>query len=73
MRRWALGSGRLRIGPAFIREVARLMRDRSGATAIEYCLIASLVFLAIYGAIHNFGNSMNNMYNRVSSAVVGVL
>ena len=31
--------------------IARFLRDRSGATAIEYGLICLLIFLAVVGAL----------------------
>ena len=38
---------------------ARLMKDESGATAIEYGLICALIFLAIVGSINAFANAQN--------------
>ena len=44
-----------------------LMRDESGATAIEYGLIAALVAIAAIGALNALGGSLQNMFNTVSS------
>jgi pilus assembly protein Flp/PilA len=53
--------------------VAAFLRDRSGATAIEYGLIVLLIFLAIVGAIRGFGNSMTNMYTKISNTAGGAM
>lgn len=41
--------------------------DESGATAIEYGLIAALVSVAAVGALSNVGTSLDAMFNSVSS------
>lgn len=45
------------------------LRNDSGATAIEYGLIVSLIFLAIVGAVQNYTNSTSDMYNEISSTL----
>ncbi|HMB76625.1 MAG TPA: Flp family type IVb pilin [Kiloniellaceae bacterium] len=47
------------------------VRDESGATAIEYGLIAALVSVAAIGAMGSLGNSLNNMFNTVASELNG--
>ena len=47
------------------------VRDESGATAIEYGLIVSLIFLAIVGAVKGYVNSTSEMYSEISSAIDG--
>ena len=46
--------------------VARLMHDRSAATAIEYGLIAALVCVGAMAALLGFSNSASAMYGFVS-------
>jgi pilus assembly protein Flp/PilA len=41
--------------------------DESGATAIEYSLIASLIALVIIGAVRGIGTKLPVILNRVSS------
>lgn len=41
---------------------ARLMRDRAGATAIEYGLIAALIGSAIIGGATALGGALNNTF-----------
>ena len=50
---------------------ARLARDESGATAIEYGLIVSLIFLAIISGMSLFATNENTMYVKISNAVSG--
>ncbi len=42
-------------------------RDQSGATAIEYGLIATLVCSALIAAMSNYGNNLGNTWNKISS------
>lgn len=48
---------------------ARFLRDRSGATVVEYGLICALIFLAVVGAIKGFGNAMMNLYTNFSTTI----
>ena len=43
-----------------------LIKDESGATAIEYGLIAALVSVAAVVALENMGTSLENMFTTVS-------
>ncbi|MDX1401304.1 MAG: Flp family type IVb pilin [Kiloniellales bacterium] len=47
--------------------IKEFLRDESGATAIEYGLIAALVSIAAIAAMGAMGNSLSNMFNTVSS------
>ena len=46
---------------------ARFAKDESGATAIEYGLIASLISVAIIGAITTIGTSLTGTFSNVSA------
>ena len=46
---------------------ARFAKCESGATAIEYGLIAALIGVAIIGAVTNVGNGINNTLGNVSA------
>ena len=46
--------------------------DQQGATAIEYGLIASLIFLAIIASITLFTDSLDNVFTTISNALQGV-
>jgi len=43
----------------------RFIKDESGATAIEYGLIASLIAVAIIGAITAVGGKLTDVFNAV--------
>jgi pilus assembly protein Flp/PilA len=45
------------------------LKDDSGATAIEYGLIAALVSVAAITALGSMGNSLKAMYEAVSNAL----
>ena len=44
-------------------------KDESGATAIEYGLIAALVSVAAIGALTAMGNSLSTMFSTVATAL----
>lgn len=44
-----------------------LWKDESGATAIEYGLIAALVSVAAIGALQLMGGSLTTMFTSVST------
>jgi len=45
---------------------ARFAKDESGATAIEYGLIAALIALAIVTGATALGGSLSNQFNRIA-------
>ena len=45
------------------------LNDDSGATAIEYGLIAALVSVAAIGALTAMGNSLSTMFSTVATAL----
>ena len=45
-------------------------RDQSGATAIEYGLIGSMIFVVVVGSIALLGNSNTGLWARVGDAIV---
>jgi len=51
----------------------RLLSDQSGATAIEYGLIAALLAVAIIAAVSATGTSLAALYAYWSAAVVAAL
>jgi pilus assembly protein Flp/PilA len=53
------------------RACTRLVRDESGATAIEYGLIVALIFLAIIGGLSTFATNENAMYTHISNTIAG--
>ena len=50
---------------------SQFMLDESGATAIEYGLIASGIALAIMGAVNALSDTVTNVLFKVVAAAVG--
>ncbi len=48
----------------------RFLKDDSGATAIEYGLIAALISVAIIIALRTIGTNLTTAFNSVGSALV---
>ncbi len=51
----------------------KIRKDESGATAIEYGLIAALVSVAAIGALTAMGTSLTTMFTTVSTALAGAV
>jgi len=48
---------------------ARFMKDESGATAIEYGLIAALISVALITGAGALGNALNKQFNTLSTTL----
>jgi pilus assembly protein Flp/PilA len=51
----------------------RFAQDESGATAIEYGLIAALVAVAIITALTTLGTDLTDTFTSVSEALTGAV
>lgn len=51
--------------------IARFRNDESGATAIEYGLIAGLVSVVIIGAITLVGTDLDTVFRSIVTALPG--
>ena len=49
--------------------IARFVKDESGATAIEYGLIAAGISLAIIAVVNGLGTSLNNTFTSISTSL----
>ena len=49
----------------------RFLRDQSGATAIEYGLIAAGISVAIIGVVNTLGGQLSNTFSNVSTSLGG--
>jgi pilus assembly protein Flp/PilA len=56
-------------GNAIAGSLLRFVRDESGATAIEYALIASGVSIVIVGTVATLGTNVKAMFSSVSTAL----
>jgi pilus assembly protein Flp/PilA len=48
---------------------SRFVRDESGATAIEYGLIAALIAVVVIGAVTTVGTKLSGTFSTVSGSV----
>jgi pilus assembly protein Flp/PilA len=49
--------------------IARFAKDESGATAIEYGLIAAGISLAIIAAVNGLGTTLNTKFTSINSSL----
>jgi pilus assembly protein Flp/PilA len=52
--------------------IAQFANDESGATAIEYGLIAALIAVGIIVAATTLGGSLSGLFNKISTKMNGV-
>jgi len=52
--------------------LARFAKDESGATAIEYGLIAALIALAVIGGARMVGTEVGNTFTNIADELKGV-
>ncbi len=48
---------------------ARFVKDESGATAIEYGLIAALIAVAIITAATTLGGNLSALFNNIANSL----
>jgi pilus assembly protein Flp/PilA len=49
--------------------LSKFLRDQSGATAIEYCLIAAGISIVIVVAVNGIGATLNTTFTSVNSSL----
>jgi pilus assembly protein Flp/PilA len=49
--------------------IARFVKDESGATAIEYDLIAAGISLAIIAVVNGIGSSLNTKFTSINTSL----
>ncbi|MGH6727973.1 MAG: Flp family type IVb pilin [Pseudolabrys sp.] len=52
-----------------MKTLGRFARDESAATAIEYCLIASLISIAVIVGVNGVGATLTATYTAISTAL----
>ncbi len=52
-----------------MKNVVRFLKDKSGATAIEYGLIAALIAVAVIGGVSQLGTKANATFVKVSGEI----
>ena len=48
---------------------SRFLADQSGATAIEYCLIAAGLSIVILAAVNGIGTTLNTNFTSVNASL----
>jgi pilus assembly protein Flp/PilA len=51
------------------RLLSEFFSDQSGATAIEYCIIAAGISIVIVAAVNGIGSTLNNNFTSVNSSL----
>jgi pilus assembly protein Flp/PilA len=49
--------------------IGSFLKDKSGATAIEYALIASGISIVILVAVNGIGSTLNGTFTSISTAL----
>ncbi len=49
--------------------VSKFLKDESGATAIEYGLIAALISVAIIGGATTLGSNIGSTFNKIAKQI----
>ena len=49
--------------------IVKFLNDQSGATAIEYCLIAAGISITIVAVVNGMGTALSTKYTSVGSAL----
>ena len=49
-----------------------MLKDRSGATVVEYCIIAGIISVAIVGGASAIGANTNDSFTAVQAGFQGV-
>jgi pilus assembly protein Flp/PilA len=49
--------------------LSRFLRDQSGATAIEYCLIAAGLSIVIITAVNSIGTTINTKFTSINTSL----
>jgi pilus assembly protein Flp/PilA len=55
--------------PSMTKLISRFVQNESGATAIEYGLIAACISVAIIAAVQGVGSKLNTTFSNVSNAL----
>lgn len=50
----------------YMKNVLKFLKNKSGATAIEYGLIAALIAVAVIGGVTSLGTNANKTFTTIS-------
>ena len=51
------------------RLISKFLSDESGATAIEYCIIAAGISIVIVVAVNGIGTQLNDKFTSVNTSI----
>jgi pilus assembly protein Flp/PilA len=51
----------------YMKNVMKFLKNKSGATAIEYGLIAALIAVAVIGGVSQLGSNANTTFTKVAA------
>jgi pilus assembly protein Flp/PilA len=52
-----------------LQQISRFLTDESGATSIEYCLIAAGLSIVIVTAVNSIGSTINTKFTSVNTSL----
>jgi pilus assembly protein Flp/PilA len=52
-----------------VKSIRVFLADQSGATAIEYALLGSLIAVAIIGALSTLGTKLSSTFSEIGSSL----
>jgi pilus assembly protein Flp/PilA len=58
-------------GEKDMKNVMKFLKNKSGATAIEYGLIAALIAVAVIGGVTTLGQNANDTFTTVAAEMAG--
>lgn len=50
-----------------LKKLLRVFKDRSGATVVEYCIIAGVISIAIVGGASVMGSKTNTSFTKLNT------
>jgi pilus assembly protein Flp/PilA len=65
----ALSGGNFKVEAELKGHILKFFSDKSGATAIEYGLIAAGIALAIIAVVNGLGTTLNTQFTSISSSL----
>jgi pilus assembly protein Flp/PilA len=57
--------------PAILKRIARLLRDESGPTAVEYAVMLALIVVICLASIRTIGTNAKTAFTNVGSSLGG--
>ncbi|URK87122.1 Flp family type IVb pilin [Rhizobium sp. RCAM05350] len=54
-----------------MRTLIRLLKDKSGATAIEYGLLAALISLGLIAGLGGFSDELLAIFQKITNTITG--